>query len=249
MNKIIFVNNNNLIETYLLNINKNKIIKIKKIIDNYFGKGKLLEKTTDVFSINEDPTLRGKKIEIISHTHVGKGKILSETEPNEKYLYNFKFYAYNPHQLSQLCEEIIKCSDSINLSYLINSLLNYSTETEFEKNIKTALLGTLEFQKITLEDILKYNITLKEKSNMLSIFKQILLQIKENDDKALLSITFEDEVNAKIKDLEMYNQGYRITNNSKLETFTEDEKKEIKTKIISSLPTNQLIKKRALIKD
>lgn len=135
MIKTIFVKNDNKIDTYIINIDESEIRKIETDIDSYNGKGEILTKKTDVLSYAEDFSLIGKKIEIISKEFAGKGHRIHYCcgDIDNINLYNYKYYAYIPHQLSKLCTNILDSTSTLELSSHIKEVLDHHSKDDTEK--------------------------------------------------------------------------------------------------------------------
>jgi len=132
MDSNVYVNNHDIVETYFVRISENKIKSIQKEIDNYYGKGELLEEknVTNVHSLSQ---YIGKKIEVVSRKFIDSITTFGN-EDNKIYkisYYDYEFYAYEPSQLSKLCNDLIenvylKEHDRLKLSMTIKSLFMIS---------------------------------------------------------------------------------------------------------------------------
>ncbi len=224
---IIFVNRNNIVDTYQIDVDTHKINNIQKSIDNYSGKGEKKETTCgpDFFVGNSD--FFDKKVEILSSKYVGKGQHFDYccAEVDKVDIYKYKYYAYNQHKLSKLCERLLKSTDSFNLSYCINDILNYKCETGIEQHFLKKIIDSIKFKKIN-------NVNLLIKIN------NVIKKLNRNSNTEL-EVNFNKAVEDKIQRMQVINEAFfsRELKGQPLR-YSMTEKSKIKKKIIGALPTS-----------
>ena len=64
MDSEIYVNNNEIIETYCVSINESKLLSVQADIDKFYGKGQLKQMESDRFTFNSHNS--NKKIELFA---------------------------------------------------------------------------------------------------------------------------------------------------------------------------------------
>ena len=223
MIKTIFINQNDKINAYLINIKTNKIKRIQNSIDKSYGKGKILTITTSPDFFIGNSNLFGKNIEIISKKYVSTRIHFDYccAECDTINIYEYKYYAYTPHKLSILCKQLLDSTNSLNLSYTINEILNYKTLNDDEQRFLNKILNSLKFKKIdNIKLLMKFINVLKKETNQ----------------------DFNNVVEEKINSMQSFNEAFhkRELNNEPL-IYTKEEKIKIRKKIISSLPTQEKI--------
>jgi len=229
MVRIIFVNRNNIVDTYQVNIDINKVKRIQRLIDNYNGKGKKIETTcgVDFFVGNFD--FLDKKVEIISQKLVGSGQHFDYccAEVDEVNIYKYKYYAYKQHKLSKLCDRLLESTESLNLSYCINDILNYQCETGVEQQFLNKLIACIKFKKI-------------DNINFLIKIKNLVKNLGSNNDN--LEINFNKVFEKEIESMQVFNEAFfsRELKGQPLR-YSAIEKSKIKKKIIGNLPISSKI--------
>jgi len=246
MDSNVYVNNHDIVETYFVRISENKIKSIQKEIDNYYGKGELLEEknVTNVHSLSQ---YIGKKIEVVSRKFIDSITTFGN-EDNKIYkisYYDYEFYAYEPSQLSKLCNDLIenvylKEHDRLKLSMTIKSLFDYESVNEDEAKFIEKIMGCIKFEKISPEELIKSDLTSQQKE---SVFDRIINVIRNKKEQkpviVVAPISYERDLDKKISSMEDVAQAVNEDNADF--KYSEEEVKEIKKNILGSLPTKMQI--------
>lgn len=222
---------------------KKTIKNIQAKIDEWNGKGDLKEITTGNLNDIADS---GEKIEIVSEQYVGKEDVFFYCCPSiEKMdMYNYKFYQYNQHPLSKLCDTLLNDYNSLDFSEHIAQLLSWSSDNNKEMTFVSELICAFEFKKISVEKIIQSDLTLGEKRNILIMIKDSIKQIQQPRKNTSSIKSYRKEVEGRIKDMESFNSGfYGRELHGKDFKYTKDEKVAIRRKILKSLPSTDLIEK------
>lgn len=240
----IYVNNNNNVETYIANIDLEKLKQLEQRIDISFGKG-------------EPKTYRGrylkvqgnKKVEILSQKQVGWGLGACDYfyNQNKVPVYLFRFYAYDQHELSKACEYFIKHNNEnsqITISQGLKELLSFKPTNKKERKYFYEILSCFNFQKYELDTLVESDIDLDSKKNILSKLKEILIRTKDNEEKHFLPQSYIDIINKQIVQKEYFSslRKYRTIH------YSDDYKNQIKQKRLFSLPEKTQFEKHSLIK-
>ena len=228
---IIFVNRKNIVDTYQINIDARRIKYIQKSIDNYNGKERI-ETTSGIGFFVDNSDFFGKKIEILSKKYVGKEQHFNYccAEVDNIDIYKYKYYAYTPHKLSQLCDNLLKSTDSLNLSYCIHDILNYECETGIEQDFLKKIINSIKFKKIN-----NVNFLIKIRNEL----KRLILQ----KDSTQLCINFNNVVEQKIHSMQIFNEAFHSQELSGQPLkYSTSQKRYIKEKILVELPTEEKLK-------
>lgn len=159
MIKTIFINRKDTIDTYQININKRKIERIQKAMDNFSIKDEEQKVTTNSDFFVSNPDFFGKKIKILSKKYIGKDLIFYYccSEIDNVDVYEYKYYSYTPYKLSQLCDDLIKKDNSLYLSYCIHDILNYQCKSDIERESlilqKSIAQLDVDFDKVVEQEI------------------------------------------------------------------------------------------------
>lgn len=236
MDSEIYVNNNDVVETYFIKINESRIKNIRAKIDITYGKGKLKTVTTDSYTFS---TLNfGKKVEIVSENYVGVGQMLDSSYPQafDVKQYEYKYYAFYPSELSCICDEILNAYGKIDLSKSIKRLFEYEPYISDEVVFLEELYGCVKLERIDCEDLIKSDLTEEKKEG---IFKRIIRAIKNEKQKSFVIICprcYEDDVNNKVSSIEKEDGSVSGYDNYK--------KVKIKKEIFNSLPKKTIVSRR-----
>ena len=228
---IMFANKDNTVETYQVNIDTKKIKHIKKLIDNYSGKGNKLETISSIDFYGNNSGVFGKRIEIISKKYVGQSRHFDYccSEVDLEDIYKYEYYSYTPHRLSGLCDSLLKTTDSLNLSYCIGNILNYKCKKNEDQEFKNKIINAIKFKKIN-----KISVLLKIKKELKNLNNQ------END--LLLNIDFNNVVNKKMESMQTFNEAF-YSQELKGQPFKYNIT-DVKRKILTVLPTGEKLKTR-----
>lgn len=221
MEKRIFVNKNNVIESYQVVLAEEEFRQIQDELDTWYGKGDLKScRAAEIYPMN------GKKLQVVSKEAVGRGERFSfcPAAREEVDMYNYQFYEYIPHPLSRLCDAILKDEDMVELSKHIRFLINWSGENREESEFAGRLLGCVSFEKLPIEDIVISNLTEVRKKKLL----ERLLDAISPEEVPLVIVAsskeFAEELDTKV-----------------LKTDSEEDKKYTKRRIVNSLPVDSKV--------
>ena len=237
----IFVNNNNNVETYLVDINIEKLKELQKAIILSTEKGDIKKNIAKHLRIPN-----GDILEIIS-----KRKVVFIRKSLKKYNfkqytsdYLFEYYLYKPHFLSIICDVFVKNNETtpINYSFYIRKLLEYKPINDQDEIFLNDLISCFSFNKYTDEQIVESNIDLSKKKNILDKLKALLFK-QRNVEKFFLPKEYIDIIDEKIR-LKEY-----ISSQKRFRTirYSEEYKNQIKKKNLYSLPKKESLKEQNII--
>lgn len=240
----LFALKDDVVQHFLVIVDEKKIKKIQSEINDWNGKGEVKEVTA--VSIAEHFEC-GKKIEVISKEYSGKGEVFysccQEVEMMD--MYNYKFYQYTPHPLSTLCDVILNDYESLDFSKHVAKLLNWNALNQEEVVFVNKLIDAFKFKRLYIDEVVKCDLTIEEKKSMLKRIKDAIKNEIKPRIIVITSKTYEMEVEKKIHDMEVVNSGFfgRELNGADFK-YSQEEKNNIKRKILSSLPKVDLINKK-----
>lgn len=240
MKKNIFAVKGDIIQVFNVTINEKLLKNVQSKIDNWNGKGDIKEvKAASLF----DYYGRGK-IEVISQKYAGKGDVFYYCCPDIETMdmYNYKFYQYVPHPLSELCDKLLKNYDSLDYSKYLAELLNWTSNNCQEMIFVRDLINAFKFKKVSIDEIVQSDLTIEEKKNILRRVMDAIKDIKETRKIIVAPKIYEDEVEKKIIDMEVFNSGF-YARELRGEDFkyTEEQKIEVKKRILTTLPTTDSV--------
>lgn len=232
----IYVNNNNSVETYLLNINLEKLKDLQKRIDNWHGKGEV--------KVQRGRYLKdqgNQKVEILSQKQVGWGLGRCDYFYNQSKVpvYIFRYKAYKPHFLSNICESFLSNKDTLNFSFYLKELLSYKPTDKKERKYYYEILSCFLFQKYELETLIESDIDLSNKKSILTKLKEIIVKSKEKEEKHFLPQSYINIINNQIALKEYFSSSKRY----RTIRYSADYKNQIKKKKLLSLPKKSQFEK------
>jgi len=231
------------VQTFFVTMDEKLIKNTQAKIDKWNGKGKL--KKTKAASLMRYMEY-GKKIEVVSRKYAGKGKVFYYCCPvlETVGMYNYKFYQYTPHPLSELCDTLLKKSKPLDFSKHLAQLLGWSSDNEEEMIFVGELIDAFRFKKISIEEVMKSDLTLDEKRNILSRIMDTIKTISRPRKLGALPKSYEEEVERKINDMELFNSGFygRELHGEDFK-YTPEQRVAVRRKILTSLPTFESIMK------
>lgn len=243
MDRNIYVINNEDVEIYYVEIDEDKLIKIQEQIDLWNGKGNLKRESRANLSVYDDYSLVNKKVEIVSKIYIGEKEVYYDccSVRDTIDMYFFEYYAYVPHPLSKLCDNIINNYKAIELSNHVRELIEWNSYDLKEKKFVAELLSCFKFTKLNMADIMKSNLSVEAKRGLIGKILNFINRKQQVYYNLIYPRNFDEAVNDEIRRQE----GFEIGNlERKGFEFTDDEKKEIKKKILSKLPLVQQIEKK-----
>lgn len=156
MKRKVYVNRDNVIDTYVVIIDDVEFRNIQNELDLWYGKGNLKESVADDLK-----SMNGMKLDIVSKENVG----------DEKFL--FKYYEFIAHPLSRLCDWIMKSNDPLEFSKYLRHLIEWPESSNVIDYVKR-LLGCFSFEKLSIDDVVLSNLTeIKKKKLIERIFEAI----------------------------------------------------------------------------
>ena len=240
MDSEIYVNNNEIIETYCVSINESKLLSVQADIDKFYGKGQLKQMESDRFTFNSHNS--NKKIEIVSKTYVGPGTIFDSSYPEviDVSIYLYEYYAYCQSELSKICDLLVKSYGKLDLSRYIKFLCEYEPRGYDEELFIKRIFDCIKMKKIDCGELVKSDISLTKKENVL---KRIVKAIKKEGQKPFIVVaplSYEVEVEKQIKRLE------ENESKEKLKTieYGIEKRNEVKRNVLDSLPKETQINTR-----
>lgn len=241
MESIIYVNNNNNVETYLVNIDIEKIKSINTSIDDWTDKGELIVETGQYL----EPSFSIKR-EIISQKQIGFTKDKWVIHRNNHPVYEFKYYEYPPHPLSLLCENFFKIENKklpLECSSYLRKIIDYIPTNYDEEKYLSDIISCFQLTKIDTEELAKSDIDLTKKISLLNKIK-FLLTNKELPKSEFLPKSYIDLIESRLNEREI------IVSNSNFCSirYTEEQRNNRKIRALNSLPKNEDLKKYKLIK-
>ena len=239
----IFEVKDNIVQEYYVTMDEKSVKNIQSKIDEWNGKGELKEtKAVSLMGHME----YGKKIEVVSREYAGQGEVFYYCCPDVETtdMYNYKFYKFTPHALSKLCDTLLKDYESLDFSKHLAQLLSWSSENSEEMALVSELISAFQFKKNSVEEIVQSDLTIEEKRNVLRRIVDAIKNISKPTNIIASPKTYKEEVERKIESKEAINSGFYARElQGKDFKYTPKQKKAVKRKILSSLPTVDSIMK------
>ena len=239
----IYVNNNYNVETYIANIDIEKLKQIKNKIDFFHGKGDIKE-----YKGNRLINCENKHIEIISqkqvaleenyNNHLGYANLIP--------IYEFKFYEYQPHELSVICKYFIeneKKAHPLGISECIKSLLLFESKNNIEQQYFNQILKCITLKRYTADEIVKSDINLKDKISLLTKIKELFNKTKEIEEQHFLPKSYVVLIDEYIK----YKEYLHSQEIYQTVEYSKKQKNDIKKTKIMSLADKVFLEKNNLI--
>ena len=158
----IYVNDENVVETYKVDIDMDKYLSIIREIDSYFGKGDM--KTSIGSSIS---FMNGKKLDVVGKREISPG------------LFEFQYYEFIPSSLSRTASDVINYSDNIfNFSRSLRNLFDFRSYGEIDNEYINRLRSCFSFEKVVSSDFVSQDLSYKDKLNYLKRLLEKLNQVK-----------------------------------------------------------------------
>ena len=239
----IFAVKDDIVQTYYVTMNKKMIKNTQSKIDDWNGKGELIEtKSASLMGHMEF----GKKIEVVSRKYAGPGEVFYSCCPDVETtdMYNYKFYKFKPHPLSKLCDTLLNDYEPLDFSKHLSQLLNWNSEDSKEMSFVSELISAFQFKKYDVEEIVQSNLTKDEKRNILTKLVDVIKKNNKSRKVIVSTKSYEEEVERKIESMEARNSGF-YSRELQGEDFKYSPKQKsiVKRKIFKSLPTVDLIVK------
>lgn len=140
----------------IIEIDREKVKQIRSQIDTWYGKGEIRTirgcKDCYLYASSLDEYIKKYKIEIISQTKIAEipKPYLKFITNNNIELYDYKFYKYNSHKLSKLCDAILETKTGTTLVNYLNELVGWKTNNPEEETFVRQLLSTITIKKASL---------------------------------------------------------------------------------------------------
>lgn len=235
MDMNVFATSRDVVDTYFARIDEKKLKKVQAEIDEWNGRGELKEKrAAGLF-----PSEPFAKLEIVSKKPDGRGEIFYYCCPAIETvdMYKYKYYEFRPHQLSKMCDQLVKNYEPIELSRHIAAILNWETDDEKEKQFISEILNTITFQKLSVDDIVQSDLSPEYKKNLLQRIIDAVKNIPPKKQIIASSKTYEEEVDKHIQSMEWINTGFygRELKGQEFK-YTPEQRVAVKKKIFNSLP-------------
>lgn len=234
----IYVNNNNNVETYIANIDLEKLKQLESRIDISFGKGEPKTYRGSYLKSEEN-----KKVELLSQKQVGVGSSwacpVCCSMPHEVPVYKFRYYAYEPHELSKICKYFLEHNyenSQITISKGLKSLLSFKATNKKERKYFYEILSCFQFIKYTPDEIVESTINLNDKISIITKLKQIFVKATNLEQTILIPKSYLDLVNKELRFLETMDKKINYLSQFKFYEFTEQGRKEYPQKTLLSLP-------------
>ena len=158
----IYVNDENVVETYKVDIDMDKYLSIIREIDSYFGKGDM--KTSIGSSIS---FMNGKKLDVVGKREISPG------------LFEFQYYEFIPSSLSRTASDVINYSDNIfDFSRSLRNLFDFRSYGEIDNEYINRLRSCFSFEKVVSSDFVSQDLSYKDKLNYLKRLLEKLNQVK-----------------------------------------------------------------------
>ena len=233
----IFAVGDNIVQSFYVTMNEELLKVVQKKIDNWYGKGEIKEvKAASLFGVGAP----GKRIEVVSKRYLGKGEVFYYCCPaiESVDIYNYKFYEYSPHPLSKLCDNLLKDFESLDYSKHLAELLSWDSDNKEEMLFVKELISTFKFKKINIKDLIQNDSTNIEKRTILKSFIERIKKVPPKRTNVLVPKSYDESVENKIADYEAFNSGFysRELNGCDFK-YTEEQKRDIKKRILKTLPT------------
>lgn len=236
MDSEFYVNNDDIIETYYINIDENKLKEAQLKVDEIYGMGPLKKAVKNDFSFNVE--ISDKRVLIVSKKFIEKGQIFDES--CEQFIdvdvYEYQYYSFFQSVLSEICDQLLNFYGKIDLSFVIKKLLNYELTNEKDMEAIKLIMDCIQIEKVNYDKIIKSDLSEDKKEKLL---KRIIKAIRNEKDKPLIIVHSEDY--DKAVETELFR---RRKNGSRFVDYSEEEKKEIKRKILKELPNKDEFKRK-----
>lgn len=158
----IYVNDENVVECYEVDIDMDKYLSIIREIDSYFGKGDM--KTSIGCNIC---FMNGKKIDVVGKREISPG------------LFEFQYYEFIPSSLSRTASDVINYSDNIfDFSRSLRNLFDFRSYGEIDNEYINRLRSCFSFEKVVSSDFVSQDLSYKDKLNYLKRLLEKLNQVK-----------------------------------------------------------------------
>lgn len=239
----IYVNNDNNVETYIAQIDIEKLKQLQKRIDIWHGKGEVQEQRGRYLKDQGN-----KKVEILSQKQVGWGSGSCDYfgYSSKRTVYIFRYYAYDQHELSKICEYFINHENreyQIEFSRYIKRLLIFKPTDKKERKYFYEVLSSFDFTKYTTDEIIESDINLNDKISLLTKLKQLFTKTTELEESHFLPKSYIDIINEKIRAKEYISSQHRY----QTVKYSEKYKNHIKKKNLFALPNIDQFEKHHLI--
>lgn len=228
----IFVNNGTTVDVYQVILDKMKIKKIQKSIDNYYGRGKKISKETNSLNLICDRDFLGNKVDIISKKYIGKKHIVDNRYPSyDGYInvYKYKYYAYHQHELSRLCDSLLNSNGTVSLSYNMKEIFDYKYKDNVDCKFLSDIIKTIKLTKIN-------------KKTFLIKLRNIINKINIKNKNINFEINFNNEAINIIDRAEKFNKNFY--NNKSVQEVNQNNLSlglNSKNKILMILPTKSML--------
>ena len=158
----IYVNDENVVECYEVDIDMDKYLGIIREIDSYFGKGDM--KTSIGSNIC---FMNGKKLDVVGKKEISPG------------LFEFQYYEFIPSSLSRTASDVINYSDNIfDFSRSLRNLFDFRSYGEIDNEYINRLRSCFSFEKVVSSDFVSQDLSYKDKLNYLKRLLEKLNQVK-----------------------------------------------------------------------
>ena len=218
MNNNIYVNDDNIIYNYEVRFNEKEFLDVIDDIDTWYGKGEL-----KAFIGSVCPEYPGKKTDIFAEVELDNDK--------KEYFY----YQYIQHPLARTANAILCNKNALESSKLIKLLSTWHSECVEENYFVVRLLSCFEFNRVNLGEVLVLDLTEEDRR---SLFDRITDAVK-NKERDRFIVVGSKEFHKKLDDeaCGMSNSQFGI------KTYSEEDKKFTKRRIITGLPSCKDINK------
>ena len=216
MNNRIYVNDNNVIYNYEVLFDIEEFDRVIDDIDTWYGKGEL-----KTFIGLVCPEFHGKKTDVFAEVELDDGRK------------QFFFYQYVQHPLARTANAIMRNNDRLESSKLINILSNWHTENDDEKEFLIRLMSCFQFNRMNLGDAFILDLTEEDKR---SFFERACDAFKEKERDKFIVVGNSEFVN----DLD---RGCICRSHDVDITYTEEDKKLMKRRVVTGLPISKDINK------
>ena len=159
----IYVNDENVVECYKVDIDIEKYNSIVREIDKYYGRGEL--KTIIGNSISP---MNGKKLDVVGKREISPG------------LFEFKYYEFIPCSLSRTASDVINYGNNVfDFSRSLRNLFDFRGYGEIDDLYISRLKSCFTFEKILSGSFITEDLSYKDKLNYLKRFLEKINQVKK----------------------------------------------------------------------
>ena len=150
MDSNIYINNNDVVETYFVSFKEFKIRDIQDKINEWSGRGTLFRENKVSLNYFNSAIFYGKKVEIVYRKKVSTELSYDSgcDDVDETDFYFVEYYVYKQCELSKLCDELLNSCTSIELSKTIKNILERFGYSEEEDFFIRALMSVIKFKKV-----------------------------------------------------------------------------------------------------